>query len=56
MMIQEKTKSLFIDLKSEYGEESTAASFTVSKVWFQRFKKHVNLHNFKITGEAASAD
>jgi hypothetical protein len=54
MMIQEKAKSLFLDLKSEYGEESTVASFMASKGWFQHFKKCCNLHNIKITGEVAS--
>jgi hypothetical protein len=34
MMIQEKAKSLFLDLKSEYAEESTVASFMASKGWF----------------------
>jgi hypothetical protein len=56
MMIQEKAKSLFLDLKSEYGEESTVASFTASKGWFQHFKKRCNFQNIQITGEAASAD
>jgi hypothetical protein len=56
MMIQEKAKSSFVDLNSEYGEESTVTSFTVTKGWFQRFERRCNLHNIKITDEAASAD
>lgn len=31
MMIQEKTKSLFLDLKSEYGDESAVASFMATR-------------------------
>jgi hypothetical protein len=46
----------FIDLKCEYGEESTVASFMASEGWFQHFKKCCNLHNIKITGETASAE
>lgn len=37
-MIQEKAVSLFLDLKSEYGEEPNAVLFTASKRRFQRYK------------------
>ena len=53
MMIQEKALSLFNELKAEYGED---VSFTASHGWFNRFKAHNNLHNVKVSGEAASAD
>jgi hypothetical protein len=52
-MIQEKAKSLFLDLKFEYGEESTIVSFTSTICWFQHFKKCHKLHKIKITDEAA---
>ena len=53
MMIQEKALSLFNELKAEYGED---VSFTASHGWFNRFKARNNLHNVKVSGEAASAD
>ncbi|XP_045101357.1 tigger transposable element-derived protein 1-like [Portunus trituberculatus] len=53
MMIQEKALSLFNELKAEYGED---VSFTASHGWFNRFKARNNLHNMKVSGEAASAD
>jgi hypothetical protein len=56
MMIQEKVKSLILDLKSECGEESTVASFTIRRVWFQSLQNCCNLHNIKIAGEVASDD
>ena len=56
MLIQEKDKSLYEDLKKKHGEESEATSFNVSHGWFHQFKARANLHNVKVSGEAASAD
>ncbi|XP_066445361.1 tigger transposable element-derived protein 1-like [Eleutherodactylus coqui] len=55
MLIQEKALSLFEDVKTKYGEEADV-TFTASHGWFNRFKARNNLHNIKVTGEAASAD
>ncbi|KAG6932915.1 tigger transposable element derived 1, partial [Chelydra serpentina] len=56
-LIQEKAKSLYDNLKEREGESSTAKkeNFNASCGWFHRFQKHANLHNVKLTGEAASA-
>ena len=56
MLIQEKAKSLYEDLKKKYGEESEAASFSASHGWFHRFKASANLHNLKVSGKASSGD
>ena len=56
MLIQEKVKSLYEDLNKKHGEESEGASFNASHGWSHRFKARVNLHNIKVSGEAASAD
>ena len=56
MLIQEKAKSLYEDLKKKHGEESEGASFNAFHGWFHRFKARANLHNVKLSGEAASAD
>ncbi|XP_066450519.1 tigger transposable element-derived protein 1-like [Eleutherodactylus coqui] len=57
MLIQEKAlKGLFEDVKTKYGEEAADVTFTASHGWFNRFKARNNLHNIKVTGEAASAD
>uniref|UniRef100_K7GC45 HTH CENPB-type domain-containing protein n=1 Tax=Pelodiscus sinensis TaxID=13735 RepID=K7GC45_PELSI len=50
MTIQTKARSLFEDLKKK------DQIFTASHGWFNRFKMHANLHNVKLSGEAASAD
>ena len=42
-------------LKEKAGEDYTQ-EFTASTGWFKRFKKRFELHNVRITGEAASAD
>ncbi|XP_021573038.1 tigger transposable element-derived protein 1 [Carlito syrichta] len=55
MLIQEKAKSLYEDLKKKHGEESEGASFNASHGWFHRFKARANLH-VKVSGEAVSAD
>ena len=56
MLIQEKAKSLYVDLKKKHGEESEGASFNASHGWFHGFKARANIHNIKVTGEAESAD
>ena len=55
MLIQEKAKSLYEDLK-KHGEESDCASFNASLGWFHQFKARANLHNVKVSVKAASAD
>ena len=47
MLIQEKAKSLFEDLK-KYGEESVGAPFNASHDWFHQFKASAKLHNPKV--------
>ena len=56
MLIQEKAKSLYEGLKKKHSEESEGASFNASHGWFHRFKARANLHDVKVSGEAASAD
>ena len=56
MLIQEKAKRFYEDLKKKHGEESEGTSFSVSHDWFHQFKARTNLHNIKVSGEAASAD
>lgn len=45
MLIQEKTISLYEDLKKKRGKESEGTSFNASHGWFHRFKYRANLHN-----------
>ncbi|XP_068238407.1 tigger transposable element-derived protein 1-like [Palaemon carinicauda] len=56
MLIQEKARSLYKDVKAKAGGEAAGESFVASHGWFNRFKMRANLHNVGITGEAASAD
>jgi hypothetical protein len=56
LMTEHTALPLFEDIKKEYGESSTPLSVTASYDWFERFKRRCNLHNIKMTGEAASAD
>ena len=56
MLIKEKAKSLYEDLKKKQGKESEGTSFNASHGWFHWFKARANLHNVKVSGEAASAD
>lgn len=56
MLIQEKAKSIFEDLKAKAGESAADESFIASHGWFHRFKKRANLHHVALSGEAASAD
>uniref|UniRef100_K7G2M2 HTH CENPB-type domain-containing protein n=1 Tax=Pelodiscus sinensis TaxID=13735 RepID=K7G2M2_PELSI len=50
-LIQEKAKALYDAVKIELNE-TDAKPFNASHGWFERFKKHLNLHNIK----AAAAD
>ncbi|KAM9486515.1 tigger transposable element-derived protein 1-like [Clarias gariepinus] len=56
VLIQEKARSLYEDLKAKYGEESDGASFHASHGWFNRFKLRANLINLKVSREASSPD
>ncbi|XP_060771024.1 tigger transposable element-derived protein 1-like isoform X4 [Neoarius graeffei] len=53
--IQTKARSLFQTLKARAGEDYSQ-EFVASTGWFKRFKKRFELHNIRVTGEAASAD
>uniref|UniRef100_UPI00358E3D77 tigger transposable element-derived protein 1-like n=1 Tax=Myxine glutinosa TaxID=7769 RepID=UPI00358E3D77 len=55
MMIHAKAKSLFDVLKVQAGTDYTE-TFTASKGWLCRFKRRNNMHNVRVSGEAASAD
>nr|XP_006114880.1 tigger transposable element-derived protein 1-like [Pelodiscus sinensis] len=52
-VIQEKAKALYDSVKRELNE-TDAKPFNASHGWFEHFKKCSNLHNIKITGEAAA--
>ena len=56
MLIQEKAKSLYEDLKKKHGKESEGASFNASHGWFHRFKARASLHKVKVSGKAVSVD
>ena len=56
MLIQEKAKRLYEDVKKKHGEESEGASFNAIHGWFHWFQARANLHNVKVSGEAVSAD
>lgn len=56
MLIQEKAKSLYEDLKKKCGKESEGTSFNASHGWFHRSKTKANLHNVKVSHVAASED
>ena len=44
-------------MKKKHGKESEGSSFNASHGWFHQFKARANnLHNVKVSGEAASAD
>lgn len=51
-----KAISLYESLKQQEGEGSSVPSFVASNGWFEKLKKRLNLHNIRVTGEAASAD
>ena len=53
MLIQEKAKSLYEDLKKIHGEESEVAYFNASHGCFHWFKARANLHNIKSKGQGS---
>ena len=56
ILIQEKAKSLYEDLKKIHSEESESTSFNTICGRFHRSKARTNLYNVKVSGEAANAD
>jgi hypothetical protein len=42
--------------KPKHREKIPGVTFNTSHKWFQGFKTHAKLHNFKMTGEAVGAD
>ncbi|XP_064150427.1 putative CENPB DNA-binding domain-containing protein 1 isoform X2 [Loxodonta africana] len=56
MLIQEKARSLFEDLKREQGEGAESETFGASRGWFARFKARHSLQGIGASGEAASTD
>ena len=56
MLIQDKAKSLYEDLKKKHSKESEGTSFNVSNDCFHWFKVRAKLHNVKVSEEAATAD
>ncbi|KAM9033903.1 uncharacterized protein LOC105749892 [Sarcophilus harrisii] len=54
--IQTKASSLFKAVKENGNEMESEETFAASVGWFNRFKNRLQLHNAKITREAASAD
>lgn len=53
-IIMEKARRIFNYIQAEASDISK--TFVASRGWFNRFKHRNNLHNIKITGEAASGD
>ncbi|XP_071041230.1 putative CENPB DNA-binding domain-containing protein 1 [Parasteatoda tepidariorum] len=53
-IIMEKARRIFNYIQVEASDRSE--TFVASRGWFNRFKHRNNLHNIKITGEAASGD
>lgn len=53
-IIMEKARRIFNYIQVEASDISE--TFVASRGWFNRFKHRNNLHNIKITGEAASGD
>lgn len=53
-IISEKALSIIETLKVEMDVKDV--QFKASKGWFERFQRRSNLHNVKMSGEAASAD
>lgn len=56
MLIQDKAKNLYDDLKKKYREESEGISFNGSHGQFHQFKARANFHDVKASDEAVSAD
>ncbi|XP_042234804.1 tigger transposable element-derived protein 1-like [Homarus americanus] len=52
-VIQQKTRSLWKDITKD---KPNVPEFSVSRGWFDRFRKHISIHKLKIQGESASAD
>ena len=55
MLIQEKSKSLYEDLKKKHGKELEGISFNASHGWLHCFKARAKLHNIKVSSETANA-
>ena len=55
LSIQVNALHLFEHLQQD-GDGLEIETFVASRRWFERFKKHSNLHNIHVTGESASAD
>lgn len=53
-IIMEKARRIFNYIQAETSDISV--TFIARRGWFNRFKRQNNLHNIKITGEAASGD
>lgn len=53
-IIMEKARRIFNYIQAEASDISE--TFVASRGWFNRFRHRNNLHNIKITGEAASGD
>ena len=45
-----------VKLTNKETAEEVPSTFTASKGWFDHFKRHYSLRNFKMSGEAASID
>ncbi|XP_049558737.1 tigger transposable element-derived protein 1-like [Orcinus orca] len=56
VLVQEKARSLFEELKRAQGEGSEAETFGASRGWFARFKARHGLRILGAGGEAARAD
>ncbi|XP_039736316.1 tigger transposable element-derived protein 1-like [Pteropus medius] len=55
VLIQEKARSLFEDLKREQDEGAQSETFGASCRWFARFKARHSLHSLWASGEAPGA-
>ncbi|GFW17780.1 tigger transposable element-derived protein 1 [Trichonephila clavipes] len=53
-IIMEKARRIFTYIQAEASD--IIETFIASRGWFNRFKHRNNLHNIKITGQAASGD
>ncbi|XP_066959090.1 tigger transposable element-derived protein 1-like [Macrobrachium rosenbergii] len=56
MLIQEKAKSLFDNLRAKADKSPKDETFAVSHGWFHCFKKQANLHHVSVSSESASAN
>ncbi|KAB0364251.1 hypothetical protein FD754_008407 [Muntiacus muntjak] len=48
VLIQEKAKSLYEDLKEKHGKDSESTFFNANHNWFHWFKAGANVHNVKV--------